>query len=214
MLSPYSLPFVDCRGKVRRIQALALGDRSYFLSLQKMALELISEQDFRVLYDDRDSLFPALVDECLRLHAIVPTDVDAYMATRLLFGMGDEEALLMQLNFPREEADPAAKPIPENLEPEAYHIAALWGATESLEEAMFARDRVSFPLLQSVLKARNYQIDVATGKQKEKEQIERSQEGMRRLVESGKMQQFLEAINERDKGGTVAVEELPDDYLF
>jgi hypothetical protein len=212
MLAPYSLPFVDCRGKVRRIQALALGDRAYFLSLRQMALNLISDRDFRLLYDDRDSLFPALVDECLRLHQIHPGDVDSYMATRLLFGMGDEPALLITLNFPVEEEDPKAKPLPEWIEPEAYHVAALWGATENLEHAISSREQVPYPLMRSVLKARGYQVDVATGEQRKREQREASEIGMRKLVESGRMQKFMEAISSDRR--TPEIEKLPDDFLL
>lgn len=219
MLEPFSVPFVDVTGKVRRIRSLALCDRRWFLNLRNAALELISDQDFRVLYDDPNSHFRALVDECLLLCKINPAWVDAYSATRLLFGMGDEESILMALNFPEppQEEKPSRKdkPLPANIDGEAYGIAALWGATESLEQALTVASRHPWLEVQAILQARSHLLRQGTEDQKKEERIEESTSALERMQTDGRMEDFLSAIRNRDsdRGNAVGVEQLPDDYL-
>lgn len=216
MLEPYSLPFIDCRGKLRRIRSLALGDRAWFMTLSAAAAELIRDQDFRVLYDSPTSNFRALVDECLLLSQINPAWVDVYMATRLLFGIGDEPPLLIAFNFPKEdepeEKGAKPKPLPDHINPEAYRIAALWSETDSLADAIAVASRHPWLEVRDVLKAKAYQEKQGTEDGKKEKRLEESREGLERLIQSGKMEDFLNARRNGD-AATIDAEPLPDDYL-
>lgn len=217
MLEPFSIPLVDCWGKTRRIRSLPLDDRRWFLAVRLALQERVEDQDFRVLYDS-DATFKALVDECLQLHGLSPAWIDAYIANRLLFGMGDEPAILMQLNFPPEEPDKDARPIPEGIDPEAYQIASLWGATDNLEQAFRIRSEQPWQEVRAVLKARSQQVKEfdkdAKHEAKEAERLQHSRETMEQLKESGKLQELLNVISRNGKdNGAVELEQLPDDYL-
>lgn len=211
MLEPYSVPFIDCMGKVRRIRSLPLGDRAWFLTLRTAAMQLIADQDFRVLYDSPDSHCRALVDECLLLSQINPAWVDAYSASRLLFGMGDEPAILIALNFPEEPEEKGAKPLPDHINPQAYSIAALWSETDSLADAIAVATRHPWLEVRDILKAKAYQLKQGTEDGKKEKRVEESREGLERLMTSGKMQEFLDA--RRNGNAALEAEPLPDDYL-
>lgn len=219
LLEPFSVPLIDCRGRVQRIRSLPLADRRYFLDIRLALQELAEDKDFRTCYD-ADQTFRALVDECLQLHGISPAWVDSYIATRLLFGLGDEPAILMQLNFPPEpEPEDGGTPIPAGVDPEAYHVASLWGATENLEQAFKLRNEQPWQEVKAVLTARGEQIKAldkdAQAKAKEDERLEHSREVMDRLKDSGKLGELLNAINGSKGNGTggAQLEQLPDDYL-
>lgn len=216
MLEPYSVPLVDCSGRVRRIRSLPLADRRWFLEMRLALQEKFEQEDFRVLYDC-DQTFKALVDECLQLHGLSPAWVDAYIATRLLFGLGDEPAILMQLNFPPEpEPTKDAKPLPPGIDPEAYQVASLWGATDSLEQALKAAREQPWQEVKAVLNARGHQIKMmdkeVQAKEKEDERLDHSREVMENLKESGKLGELLNAIT-RNGSNAPKLEQLPDDYL-
>lgn len=219
MLEPFSVLLVDCTGKVRRLRSLPLADRRWFLDIRLALQDKVEGRDFRVLYDS-DGTFKALVDECLTLHGLSPAWVDAYITSRLLFGLGDEPAILMQLNFPAEleEPDPDAKPIPDGIDPEAYHVASLWGASENLEQAFRVGREQPWQEVRAVLKARSHQLKEldpeAKAKEKEADRLEHSRERMEHLRESGKLQELLNAISRTGKtDGAAQLEQLPDDYL-
>jgi len=218
MLEPFSVPIVDVTGRVRRIRSLPLCDREWFASTQFALRSRVEGQDFRVLYDS-DPLFKTLVDECLLLHGISPGWVDIYMTSRLLFGMGDEPAILLQLNFPpdTEPPDKDARPIPETIDPTAYHIASLWGATENLEQSFKIAREQPWQEVQAVLKARSHQLKEvdadAKAKAKEEERLENSRQKMEELKESGKLGELLNVLARNGNDGAVKLEQLPDDYL-
>ncbi|PZV19179.1 MAG: hypothetical protein DCF22_00495 [Leptolyngbya sp.] len=193
MLEPYSVPFIDCLGKVRRIRSLPLSDRAWFLTLRTAAIQLIADQDFRALYDSPDSHFRTLVDECLLLSKISPAWVDTYSATRLLFGMGDEPAILIALNFPEEPEEKGAKPLPSTINPQAYSIAALWSESDGLEQAIAVANHHPWLEVRDILKAKAYQNKQGTDDEDEETRIEESREGLERLIQTGKMQEFLDA---------------------
>lgn len=220
MLEPFSVPLIDVRGKLRRIRGLPLCDRRWFLSLRAEALVLAADSDFRTLYDDSDSPFRAIVDECLLMNGISPSWVDAQMTLRLLFGVGDEPSILLILNFPEEaesEDDDAAE-LPANIDPSAYGLAALWSHTTDLEQALRVAEQQPWNEIHALLKARNHQLKELESRAKGKKPMsaaerKKTEEKLNRMMESGSLQKLIYERHHNPSDSRPQYQEVSDDIL-
>jgi hypothetical protein len=100
VISSSFVTFLDINDNVRKIRALSLMDRDYFRALLETAGRMVDGKFVGSLYDE-DTAFRNVVNAILLLCGLSPFWVDSEIVVRLLFGVGDEPAILLQLNFPQ-----------------------------------------------------------------------------------------------------------------
>jgi hypothetical protein len=163
VISSSFVTFLDINDNVRKIRALSLMDRDYFRALLETAGRMVDGKFVGSLYDE-DAAFRNVVNAILLLCGLSPFWVDSEIVVRLLFGVGDEPAILLQLNFP--PAPPKSSDDPEDEAPidlsgfdaTAWATAQLWAATGDYNQAMQIAQLEPWPFTQEVLRCRSYQI--------------------------------------------------------
>jgi len=170
------------------MRSLSLLDRRPWLLLYQEILGRPGSP--QVLYDTVPD-YAATINALLLMCGVSPAWVDWRGVEQLLFGTGDRPPILVDLNFPALPVDPEAKVLPDGYDPEAWLIAALWGAGGSLTEAIaLARDEPA-PLLELVLRARSRQIQEADPKFQEKEALKEAEARVAERAASGAYDELL-----------------------
>ena len=198
------LPFLDLTGTLRTAHALSLLDRPYFMVLREECLQLSRSADLRLLYD-RDRRVAELVNCCLLMSGISPAWVDAEMACRMLFGLGDEPPFLLVLNFPSppempEDKDENLYQRPTDYSVEAWAIASLWSATEDLEQALRIARGEPYSLITEVLRSRSLQLQRLDPKYKERQQLANASDRLKAAMQSGRLTQALKDLSNGTNG--------------
>lgn len=127
------ISFIDCRGDRRLIPGLPLQSRRVLQAHLTVAVQIqLEEPDKPVgwLYDNNPE-FAASVDDCLEICGLSPTYCSAAQVHGLFFAYEGGPGLVLQVEFPKTEGNPAQILDPER---DPYHaaIAALWSHSPDL----------------------------------------------------------------------------------